>query len=179
MLNTSCIVLNASYEPLDIKSSRDALVDCIKGDAHPVKFYDYVVRSPSVEMKLPSVIAWKTYVHSKREVYTKKAALTQKNLFTRDNHQCQYCERYSSEFDNDEKLTRDHVHPRALGGKDVWENVVTACSTCNNKKANLTLEDAGLVLKSKPHKPTVFEIFAKTKLMREFRLQDIYNEVMK
>lgn len=178
MLNTNCIVLNASYEPLDIKSAREALCDIIKGHAVPVKFYDYIVRSPSTEMKLPSVIAWKTYVHSKREVYTKIAQLTQRNLFTRDNHQCQYCNRYHSEFSQGEKLTRDHVHPRAKGGRDIWENVVTSCSTCNNKKADFSLEEAELTLQKDPYSPTVFELFAKSKLMREFRLDNLYDEVM-
>ena len=178
MFKTNTIVLNASYEPLDIKNSREALLDVIKGNAEPVKFYDQVVRSPSTEMRVPSVIAWKTYVHSKREVYTKKAQLTQRNLFTRDNHQCQYCGRYSSEFEGGERLTRDHVHPRSQGGRDVWENVTTSCSTCNNKKADFSLEEAEMELRSDPHAPTVFELFAKTKLMKDFRLDKLYDEVM-
>lgn len=181
MLNKNCIVLNASYEPLDIKNSREALIDVLVGDATPLKFYDYVVRSPSTEMKVPSVIVWKTYVHSKRKVYTKTAQLTQRNLFTRDNNQCQYCGRYSSEFDHSERLTRDHVYPRAKGGRDVWENVITSCSTCNNKKADFTLDQCDMELLRQPHVPTIFEIMAKTKLMKDFkdfRLDKFYDEVM-
>ncbi len=173
MLNANCIVLNSSYEPLDIKPTKDALIDCLVGKAYAVKYHNYTVRSQHLEMKLPSVIALKRYVHSKRN-YSKKAQLTQRNLFTRDNHQCQYCGRYANEFVGGEILTRDHVKPRSRGGKDVWENVVTACSSCNNKKADFTLKQSKMRLRQDPHAPTVFELFAKSKLMRDFRLDNLY-----
>lgn len=177
MFNGSCIVLNSSFEPLDIKSTKDALIDILTGKAYAVKEYEHTVRSQHLEFRLPSVIALKKYVHSKRN-YSKKAVLTQRNLFTRDNHRCQYCGRYNNQFSSGEILTRDHIKPRSRGGKDVWENVTTACSTCNNKKDNMTLKESKMRLRQEPHTPTVFELFAKTKLMRDFRLDKLYEEVM-
>lgn len=184
MLNASCVVLNASYEPLDIKPTKDALIDCILDKAVPLKYHDYTVRSQHLEFKLPSVIALNRYVSS-RKIYTKKAQLTNRNLFTRDNHQCQYCGTYSTDLSHGDILTRDHVLPTSKGGRDIWENVTTACSSCNNKKDNFTLKEAKMRLRRNPHVPTVFELFAKSKIMREFKdftlddmYEDLYSEVM-
>jgi 5-methylcytosine-specific restriction endonuclease McrA len=109
-------------------------------------------------------------------MYTKKALLSKKNLFIRDNHQCQYCGRRPSEFKLKEKLTRDHIIPKKHGGPNTWENMVTSCSSCNHTKSDLTLEQSGFILKSKPYAPSMFDIFAKSK-MKHFNLDKIYDEV--
>ena len=89
--------------------------------------YDKKINSPSFSMKLPSVIALKEYVSSKRQ-----PAFTRFNVFLRDNFTCQYC----GNKQTSQNLTFDHVLPRSYGGKTNWENVVSACGPCNFKKGN-------------------------------------------
>ena len=74
-------------------------------------------------------------------------------LFRRDNYRCMYC---GAKFSHAE-LTRDHVVPRAQGGRDIWENVVAACSRCNHFKADRTPEQAGMKLLAIPFRPNLFE----------------------
>lgn len=76
--------------------------------------------------------------------------LNNKALFRRDDHICLYCgERFPSAL-----LSRDHITPISRGGKDVWNNVVTACKRCNNYKGARTPEQAGLQLLAVPFVPT-------------------------
>ena len=86
-----------------------------------VSNYDRQIRSPSFEMKLPSVIALKSYI-----VPQSKPSFTRFNVFKRS-FSCQYC-------GSGEELTFDHLLPRSKGGETNWDNVVTACSTCNVKR---------------------------------------------
>lgn len=84
--------------------------------------------------------------------------LTNPALFLRDNHQCLYCGRYFDKRD----LSRDHVHPRSLGGRDRWENVVAACKRCNQRKSNWLLEDIDMELIALPYRPNAAEYLALT-----------------
>jgi hypothetical protein len=90
---------------------------------------------------------------SKRHATGFNPTLTNKMLFERDKYMCAYCGHVYPKH----KLTRDHVHPVSKGGPDIWENVVTACTTCNRWKDNKTLEDADLKLLYVPYKPTFHE----------------------
>ena len=94
-------------------------------------------------------------------VFRTKALLTQRNLFIRDQYTCQYCGRTKQQIKHSEFLTRDHVIPRHMGGKDVWENVVTSCNSCNNKKAYHLLEDINMTLLKIPTAPTIFELWTR------------------
>jgi len=171
--NTRCVILNASYEPLSIVSAKRGLILVIEGKAfiteqHP----NGVVRSVTKKFPLPTQIVLKEYVKS-RPAYRVPAQLTQKNLFIRDNYTCQYCGRQKRDLKDSEYLTRDHVVPTRRGGKDEWNNVVTACNACNNKKADYTLNEAkeylGMKLNTKPRRPTVFEIWSS----REIKLPKV------
>ena len=166
--HTRCVVLNASYEPLSIVSARRGLRLVMEGRAivgqeHPTA----KVRSEKQTWPVPTQVVLRKYVKSP-SVFRKPAQLTNRNLFTRDHYTCQYCGRQKRELRHSEKLTREHIHPLEKGGKNEWLNVVTACNTCNNKKANMYLEKAfelfGMRLLTKPTVPTVFEIWAKTDL---------------
>ena len=86
--------------------------------------YDAYVNSPSIKIKIPSVVVLKEYIKP-----IKSNAFTRFNLFLRDEFKCQYC-------GSIDELTFDHVLPRAQGGKTTWENVVAACSDCNLKKGS-------------------------------------------
>lgn len=76
-------------------------------------------------------------------------ALTNRALFARDGHLCMYC---GNEF-SASVLSRDHVIPRFQGGQDLWDNVVTACKDCNNRKDRYTPEQAGMPLLAIPYVP--------------------------
>lgn len=82
-------------------------------------------------------------------VYQGPPSLSNRALFARDGYLCMYCgSRFSVSM-----LTRDHVMPRAQGGRDDWENVITACKSCNNHKGNRTPEQAGMPLLAIPYEP--------------------------
>ena len=106
--NRQCVVLNATYEPLTLISSRRALILFLEQKATILQEYDEEIHSPSVTFKLPAVIALKRFVKG-RQVYTTPAILTQRNLFVRDKWTCQYCGRSKSQLHGHEVLTRDHV----------------------------------------------------------------------
>ncbi len=92
----------------------------------------------------PSVIRLSRYIN----VPYKKVVLTRKNILRRDAYKCSYCGR------GDLPLTIDHVIPRARGGSDSWENLVCACTICNNRKGDRTPEEANMSLSGRPFKPS-------------------------
>ena len=108
--------------------------------------YERKVHSPSLEMKLPSVVSLKTYVRPARN-----PAFTRFNVFLRDRFECQYC-------GDEDDLTFDHVIPRSRGGRTTWENVVAACAPCNLMKGGRLAHQIGMHPRSRPHKPTVNEL---------------------
>lgn len=163
-----CIILNQSYEPLSVVSSKRGLILVIEGkatisEAHPT----LQIRSVKQAWPLPTQIILNEY-RKARPAHLVPAQLTQRNLFIRDKYQCQYCGRIKIELSRHEFLTRDHIDPLKNGGRDHWTNVVTACSTCNNKKSDYNLEEAklyfGMELLSTPRIPTVFEIWSRVRI---------------
>ncbi|MEL4895810.1 HNH endonuclease [Crocosphaera sp. Alani8] len=134
------LVLNASYEPLNITSWRRAVVLLIKGKAEQLENGERLIYT---DFPLPSVIRLRHYVR----VPYKEIPLTRRNILERDRHTCQYCN-YKGE-----QLTLDHVIPRSRGGGDSWENLVTACVTCNVKKGNRTPKEANMKLRHQPRRP--------------------------
>jgi len=139
------LVLNQSYEPLQVCTAKRAIVLLFTGKAQRVEDSDRVIASPSLIIVLPSVIRLNRYIHRPLK-YT--LAFNKKNILKRDNYTCQYCGRNSGE-----KLTIDHVLPRSLGGRTIWENVVSACQACNLKKGNKTLQGANMQLLRFPARP--------------------------
>jgi len=156
-----CVVLNATYEPITIVSSKRALILYLEGKALIVEEHpELVVRSPSQTFPVPTSIVLKQFVKG-RMVFRTKALLTQRNLFIRDQYTCQYCGRSKQQIKHSEFLTRDDVIPRHIGGRDIWENVVTCCNSCNNKKAYHLLEDINMTLLKVPTAPTIFELWTR------------------
>jgi len=102
-----------------------------------------VIRSAYTNFPWPSVIRLNRYI----QVPYKKVILSRKNILKRDMFKCGYCGR------SDLPLTVDHIIPRARGGEDNWENLITACVSCNNRKGDRTPEEANLVLRIRPFKP--------------------------
>lgn len=146
------LVLNADYAPLShfplsVISWQDAIRGVMQDKYDVVAEYDEIVRSPTVEMFVPSVVALRQY-----QKVTQKVAFTRINVFLRDRFRCQYC----NERFNARELTFEHVVPRARGGDTSWENIVAACAPCNVMKGSAT------VMKplTTPRKPTVGELRA-------------------
>lgn len=140
------LVLNAdyrplSYYPLSLWTWQEAVKAAFLDRVTILSEYDEVVRSPTTEIKIPSVVVLKDYVRPQ-----KKVAFTRFNLFLRDEFCCQYCGSRG-------ELTFDHVVPRARGGVTSWENVVAACSRCNLSKGSKLLKHSGLSLRKPPRKP--------------------------
>lgn len=110
-----------------------------------VQEYDEVLASPSIRMKMPAVVRLKRALGSiKRGV-----KFSRLNVLTRDNFKCQYC----GEKKQFHELNYDHVTPRSQGGRTNWENIISACFSCNRRKGNRTPEQAGMTLLSKPYRP--------------------------
>jgi 5-methylcytosine-specific restriction endonuclease McrA len=135
------LVLNASYEPLNITTWRRAVVMVLKGKAEGLEHDP--VRRIREDTLLPTVIRLRHFVR----VPYKPLPLTRRNLFHRDGHRCQYCGASA------QRLSVDHVVPRSRGGLDTWENVTTACLPCNVRKGNRTPREAAMPLLRPPHRP--------------------------
>lgn len=148
------LVLNAdfrplSYFPLSLWSWQEAVKAVVAERVNVVSVYDRVVRSPSWEMPLPSVISLKEYIPAAR-----RPAFTRFNVFLRDRFSCQYCGDHFPSHD----LTFDHVTPRSRGGRTTWENVVTACAPCNLTKGNRLPRDCGMWPLVPPFQPSSWEL---------------------
>ena len=148
------LVLNAdfrplSYFPLSLWDWQDAVKAVVTDRVNVVAEYDEVVRSPSFELALPSVISLKEYVPQAR-----KAAFTRFNVFLRDRFVCQYC----GEGLPVHELTFDHVIPKSKGGRTRWDNIVAACGPCNLRKGGRTLSESGLKTLRSPDEPSMWEL---------------------
>ena len=140
------LVLNASYEPLNIVSVKRAIVLLLKEKAEVVEAAKAKVRAERMALDLPLVIRLVTYVPVPRRL---PLPLSRRTVLARDLYTCQYCGGQPGRAD----LTVDHVLPRSRGGVTSWENVVAACGACNRRKGNRTPEEAEMRLLSAPARP--------------------------
>jgi 5-methylcytosine-specific restriction endonuclease McrA len=128
--NTTILVLNSSYEPINITNWKRAVVLLLKEKAQVLS--NRVIRLLNyVKLPMSRIISCKP---------------SRAMIYKRDNNTCQYCGATT-------RLTVDHVIPRCRGGQDTWENLVVACSTCNTKKGNTLLEQTGMKLSRQPRAP--------------------------
>ena len=132
-LQTPVLVLNASYEPINICGARRALVLVLKGVARTEEEQATELHSARVRMAMPSVIRLLEY----RRIPHQTRALSRKNILLRDRNTCQYC----GVILPSAELTLDHVVPRSRGGLSTWENLVAACHACNRHKGNHLLHE--------------------------------------
>ena len=148
------LVLNAdfrplSYFPLSLWPWQEAIKAVFLDRVNIIAEYEREVHSPTLTMRLPSVISLKSYVAANR-----RPAFTRFNVFLRDRFACQYCgDRFPTH-----DLTFDHVVPRSRGGRTVWENVVSACSECNLLKGNRMPRESGMFPLLRPIQPTTFQL---------------------
>lgn len=173
VLNSSVLVLNKHYHPVNIINARRAFCMLWNDIAEVVTYEDSVycqydfkswaevseaqrrrdnpdldwVRTPRLSLIIPRIVRLLAY----DKMLTYRAKLTRRNLFFRDNNTCQYCGR---RFRNSD-LNIDHVVPRSRGGHDSWENLVCACVPCNIMKGSKTPREAGMTLVRKPQEPAL------------------------
>ncbi|MFN8509006.1 MAG: HNH endonuclease [Deinococcaceae bacterium] len=144
-LDQPCVlVLNASYEALQVCSIKRAVTLLQYGIAEVLESTESVIRSPSTVWPVPSVVRLKRYIRRPR---VQPVPFSRGNVLRRDGYACQYCGKKTD-------LTLDHVVPRSRGGPHTWENVVTACRSCNQRKGNRSPEEAGLTLGISPRAPS-------------------------
>ena len=138
------LVLNASYEPLNVTTVRRAHVLVYKGKAEVIEELGQPLHSATDTYPWPHVIRLVTYVRVPR---TAQRKISRRALFARDEWSCVYCGTTSG------RLTLDHVIPRSRGGGSVWENVVTSCAPCNLRKGNRLPEEVSMKLRKEPRPP--------------------------
>ncbi len=135
-------MLNASYEPLSVVSTRRAVVLVLNGKAVAVEGRDEAWRGESVIVEVPSVVKLTSYV---RVPHQRVVPVTRRGVFGRDGGRCQYCAAPAESL--------DHVVPKSRGGEHTWDNVVACCRRCNVSKGSRLPAEAGLHLLSRPTAP--------------------------
>ncbi len=143
------LVLNATYEPINVCTVRRAIVLLLKEKAELLERARWALHSENTTHARPVVIRLVTYVHVPRDAHRRK--ITRRAVFARDSWTCQYCGSRSN-------LTVDHVIPRSKGGSSSWENIVASCAPCNRRKGDRLPRQAGMHPRRTPRTPRA-EIF--------------------
>ena len=159
LMQEPVLVLNATYEPINVCTLRRAAVLLLKEKAELLEQRNGdALHSEHVTLKRPDVIRLVNYVRIPREAHRRK--ITRRAVLARDSWTCQYCGSTKS------GLTVDHVIPRSRGGTSTWENIVAACASCNRKKGNRMPREINMHPKNapKPPAPTVFIQVASPKI---------------
>jgi len=145
-MNSSVLVLNATYEPINICVAQRAIVLILKGVATCEEAAPHYFHTPSFKIPVPSVIRLLHYI---KIPHMREKPPTKKNVLIRDKNTCQYCgHRFPAQ-----DLTLDHVIPRSKGGQTRWENLVACCRLCNTRKGDLSASKAGMTLLKTPREP--------------------------
>ena len=146
-MGSPTLVLNASFEPIHMVSWQRAMQLLFQGKVEVVEHSDREIRTVTVAFKIPAVLRLLKYIPLRRQEQVIR--FSRANVFIRDKYTCQYCARRESKA----LLTLDHVIPAVQGGKKIWENIVTACRKCNQKKGGRTPSQAHMQLIAPPRRP--------------------------
>jgi 5-methylcytosine-specific restriction endonuclease McrA len=138
------LVLNASYEPINVCSLQRAVVLLLKEKAEVLEQSHLRIRTASSSFVKPHVIRLVYLVRVPRYEARK---ITRRALFARDDYRCQYCGAGN-------RLTVDHVVPRSRGGRSSWDNVVTSCAPCNSRKGDSLPNEIAMFPKRSPRAPS-------------------------
>src|SRR5580693_2212059 len=139
------LVLNATFEPINVCTVRRAVVLLLKEKAEVVEQTERQLHSATTTLTRPAVIRLVTYVKVPRDSQRRK--ITRRAVFARDDWTCQYCGSRT-------QLTVDHVVPRSKGGGSTWDNIVAACAPCNRRKGDALPRQAGMHLRTQPRTPS-------------------------
>jgi len=163
MLNEPSLVLNRSWFPIGTTSVREAICLVFREAAKALDPTDFSVHdfdswaslavardepcihTVRLSIRIPEIIILTQY----DAIPARQVAFSRRNIYKRDHYQCQYCGSRPPLVD----LTVDHIVPRSVGGRSTWENCVLACLRCNRRKANRTLQEAGMRLQRPPLEP--------------------------
>ena len=138
------LVLNATYEPVNVCTVRRAAVLLLKEKAEIIEHSSYELPSEHSTIPRPVVIRLVTFVKVPRDTHRRK--ITRRAVFARDGWQCMYCGAKTS-------LTVDHVIPRSKGGGSTWDNIVASCAPCNRRKGDSMPTKAGMHPRRPPKVP--------------------------
>src|SRR5258707_8640380 len=155
-LHAPVLVLNASYEPINVCAARRAIVLVLKGVARAEEENGHFLHSTRFTIRVPSVIRLLEY----RRIPHQTRALSRRNILLRDRNTCQYCCKVMSSGE----LTLDHVMPRSRGGLSTWENLVACCHDCNRRKGNQMLHE--LTEMKLQREPRPFSLHTSRHIMR-------------
>ena len=155
-MHAPVLVLNASYEPINVCAARRAIILVLKGVAMMEEQNGHILHAARVNMRVPSVIRLLEY----RRIPHQTHALSRKNILLRDRNTCQYCGKVLAAGE----LTLDHVIPRSRGGNSTWENLVACCHTCNRRKGNRMLHELDDMMLLREPKP--FSLHTSRQIMR-------------
>jgi 5-methylcytosine-specific restriction endonuclease McrA len=144
-MSTRTLMLTPWMAPYRVISWERAVVLSYLGKVEVLEEYDIAIRAPSLALWTPAVVRLKNGSVSTKH----KVRFSRMNVFLRDGFRCQYC----GEKKSMDELNYDHVLPRVRGGKTVWENIVTSCYACNDRKGSRAPEEAGMKLLRRPFKP--------------------------
>jgi 5-methylcytosine-specific restriction endonuclease McrA len=164
-LGQRVLVLNASYEPLQLISIRRAVVLLLQEKAELVEATAQRLRAQGFSLEIPLVIRLVRYIKIPRRL---RLPCSRRGVLMRDRETCQYCGAQPGRS----HLTVDHVVPRSRGGQTTWENVVAACRDCNHRKGGRTPDEANMTLMSKPRQPQ-YVAFA---LLGELERHDVWRK---
>jgi 5-methylcytosine-specific restriction endonuclease McrA len=143
IISKKVLLLTSSYEPVAFCDVKKAITLIFLDKAEAIEMRkDVWIKGVSRDYECPSIIRLKGSKRSPKP----KIQLNRKNIMKRDGFRCAYC-------GSNKDLTIDHVIPKSKGGKTSWENLVTACNPCNNKKDNLYLNEIGFNLRVQPKTP--------------------------
>jgi 5-methylcytosine-specific restriction endonuclease McrA len=142
-MSDKVLVLNATYEPLNVCSARRAIVLMLKEKAEAVEISERLFHSAESALPLPNVIRLSYYVRVPRAGARR---VSRRAVLARDNHRCQYC-------GSPDHLTIDHIVPKSRGGDSTWGNIVTSCAPCNTRKGDRLPAEANMRLRSRPRPP--------------------------
>jgi 5-methylcytosine-specific restriction endonuclease McrA len=141
------LVLNASFEPLHVVTWQRAIQLLFQGKVEVIEESEQEIRTVRITMKVPAVLRLLQYVPLSKKKHLIR--FSRANIFLRDHNQCQYCGKHF----NKAQLTLDHLIPIVQGGKKSWENIVTACKPCNQRKGGRTPQQAQMNLVRRPRQP--------------------------
>jgi 5-methylcytosine-specific restriction endonuclease McrA len=176
VLQSTLLVLDKQYSPVEIRSIQEALPLLYVGKAlamaEDYTVYDMdgwityselhlaedpeaprIVRSPSISLLIPEVIVLKDYIKNSNRF--RKPRCNRHSIFRRDAYTCQYCHKKFSR----RELEIDHVVPQSKGGPTSWTNCVTSCKPCNSNKGDKSVEQMGYTLLKTPIQPTWKQLF--------------------
>ena len=148
LANAHALVLNTSFQPLRVVSWQKAVQLLFQGKVEVLEQSDAIIHTVSISIRVPAVLRLLSYISLPYRIQSVR--FSRVNVFVRDNYHCQYCgKKYPRST-----LTLDHVIPVVQGGKKSWDNIVTCCKSCNQKKGGLTPEQARMRLVRKPRHPS-------------------------